>query len=237
MTAVDRLAHASRWRCRPLAEKTLLAIGLLVLALALPPWPGGTLVVTVAVGAAILGGGVPVGAWLRAAAPALGFIVVGAIPLALSLDGGLAVEPAVAVMVRGTAAVASLLLLATTTPAADLVRGARRLGLPAELAEVTLATYRFIFLLGDTARAIHAAQTARLGTVGWRRSLRSLGLLIAALLPRALERARRLEAGLAARGFDGSLPTLAPVRPASPAGLATVAMVLAAILGVDLWTR
>jgi cobalt/nickel transport system permease protein len=236
MTAIDRLAHASRWRSRPLAEKALLALGLLVLAVALPPWPGAAVVLAVAVAATTLGCGVPVTAWLRAAAPALGFLMVGAIPLAVSLDGTVTVRPVLDLLVRGMAAVASLLLLATTTPAADLVRGARRLGLPAELAEMTLATYRFIFLLGDTARDIHAAQAARLGTVGWRRSLASLGLLIAALLPRALERARRLEMGLTARGFDGALPTLAPVRPASASGLAMAVATLAAVAGVGLWT-
>lgn len=237
MTAIDRLAHASRWRRRSLAEKALLALGLMVLAVTVPPWPGGVLVLAVALAATILGGGVSPPDWLRAAAPALGFIVLGAATLGVSLDGTVAVAPALTVLVRGTAAVAALLLLATTTPAADLVRGARRLGLSPDLAEVTLATYRFVFLLGDTARSIHAAQAARLGTVGWRRSLSSLGQLIAALLPRALDRARRLEVGLAARGFDGTLPTLAPARPASASGLTMVAATLAAVLGVALWAR
>ncbi|MEW5726955.1 MAG: cobalt ECF transporter T component CbiQ [Pseudomonadota bacterium] len=235
MTGLDRLAQASRWRTRSLAEKALLSLGLLVLAVGLPPWPGGAVVLAVAM-AATLRAGVPAGEWARAAAPALGFLALGALALAVSLDGRVTVEPARDLLLRGSAAVAALLLLATTTPAADLVRGLRRLGLPPELAEMALATYRFIFLLADSARSIHAAQAARLGTVGWRRSLTSLGLLVAMLLPRALDRARRLEMGLAARGFDGSLPTLAPGRPASAAGMATVAAVLAVVLGVGLWT-
>ncbi|MGE5546888.1 MAG: CbiQ family ECF transporter T component [Solirubrobacterales bacterium] len=224
MSPIDRLAHASRWRNRALVEKAVLAFGLLGLALALPPWPGGALVLTAALAAALVAG-TPPGAWLRAFAPPMGFLATGVAVVALSGEGD-----AVALGVRGAAATASLLLLAVTTPAADLVNGARRCGLSPELAETALATYRLLFVLDETARAIHASQVARLGTDGLGRRLRALGLLIAALLPRALERARRLEVGLAARGFDGTLPTIAPARPATAAGLAGAGVVLAAIL-------
>jgi len=84
------------------------------------------------------------------------------------------------------------LACALTTPATDLIGGLGRLGLPAEITEIALLMYRFLFLLGDTAMAMDAAQAARLGHVGARRRLRSLGLLIANLLPRSLDRARRV---------------------------------------------
>lgn len=236
MIAIDRLAHTSRWRRRPLAEKAILALGLLVLALVLPPLPGGLAVLATAMIAALVGARICVTDWLKAMAPPLGFIALGAAGTLVSLDGTLASpEAAFAVLVRGTASVASLLLLAMTTPAADLVQGCRRLGLSAEIAEITLATYRFVFLLDDTARTIHASQQARLGYDGFCRSVKSLGLLVAALLPRALDRARRLEIGLAARGFDGALPTLAPAISASPAGLGAVLVILAAVAGAGLW--
>jgi cobalt/nickel transport system permease protein len=60
-------------------------------------------------------------------------------------------------------------------------------------------------------------------------------MLAAALLPRALDRAHRLEVGLAARGFDGSLRTLAPARPASPARLAAIAALLVGVGGAGAW--
>lgn len=234
---MDRLAHASRWRSRPVAEKALLAFGLLALALILPPFPGGILVLAAALSATLMAGTPPL-AWMRMAAAPLGFIAMGAAALMVSVGDGLALtdgRDALTVLVRGAASVSCLLLLTATSPASDLIRGARRLGLSAELAEVTLATYRFVFLLDQTARTIDASQAARLGHDGGRRRLRSAGLLVAALLPRALERARRMEIGLAARGFDGALPTLAPHNPPSPARLMAVLALLASIAGVSAW--
>lgn len=240
MISSDRLAHTSRWRTRSLAEKSLLSLGLLSLALALPPWPGSVLVLAAAVTAA-LAAGTPAGALARLAAGPLAFILTGAATLLVQVDAdGIALSAtgslqAGLLVLRAGAAVAALLLLTVTTPASDLVQALRRLGLPAEVAEVALTTYRLLFVLQDTAAAIHASQQARLGTTGWRRRIHSTGLLIAALLPRALDRARRLEIGLAARGFDGSLRTLSPARPTSPRALAAIAALLIALGGAGLW--
>lgn len=240
MIGSDRIAHSSRWRHRPLAEKALLAGGLLLLALVLPPWPGGALVLATALGCT-LAAGTPVAPWARLALPPLGFVATGAATLliavgpdgvALAANGG---ERAAGTALRATAALAAMLLLSVTTPATDLVQGLRRLGLPAEFAEVALATYRFLFVLSDTATAMSHAQAARLGHVGWRRRIRSTGLLAAALLPRALDRAHRLEVGLAARGFDGGLRTLARHDRPSAAGLARVGLLLLAVGGLGAW--
>jgi cobalt/nickel transport system permease protein len=239
--AIDRLAQAGRWRRRPVAEKALLSLGLLALAVALPPWPGAALVLAAAWGAALAGARVPLGEWLRLVAPPLGFVLTGAATLLVELgpDGvHLAADrgsAALAVVLRATAAVSCLLLLAVTTPTPDLLTAFRRAGLPAEIAEVALLTWRFLFLLQDTAAAIRAAQESRLGWQGRRRSVRSLGLLVAALLPNALDRARRLEAGLAARGFDGSLRMLSPVRPLSWPVLGLVTAGLLMLAGASLW--
>ncbi|MGE5518082.1 MAG: cobalt ECF transporter T component CbiQ [Bacteroidota bacterium] len=240
MMSSDRLAHTSRWRRRSLVEKSLLSLGLLALALALPPWPGGALVLAAALAAA-LAAGTPPAALARLMAGPLAFILTGAATMLIQIgDGGLGLSAdgahqATLLVLRALAAVAALLLLTVTTPAADLVQGLRRLGLPAEVAEVALTTYRLLFVLLDTAAAIHASQDSRLGTIGWRRRIRSTGLLAAALLPRALDRAHRLELGLAARGFDGSLRTLSPVRPVSRRAVIAIAALLIALGGVGSW--
>jgi cobalt/nickel transport system permease protein len=179
--------------------------------------------------AALLGARVPFRAWLACMAAPLGFAVAGALPLAVQVGadgigpapGGVAL--AAALVLRAVAGVSCLAFLALTTPATDLVRGLRRVGLPAEIAEVALLTYRFLFLLAETAAAMDAAQAARLGHAGpWRR-LRGLGLLAANLLPRAFDRAHRLEVGLAARGWDGEFRTLAAPAAVSVPAVATIA--------------
>lgn len=238
---IDRLAQASRWRGRAPLEKAVLALGLLGLAMLLPPWPGAALVLLAAWSAAVVGAGVPLGEWLRLNAVPMGFALTGAAALAveiradgffLAADNG---AQALAVLTRAAASVSCLLLLAVTTPTPDLVRGLRRLGLPADIAEMALLTWRFLFLLLDAAAAIRIAQDSRLGWDGWRRSIRSAGLLIAQLLPRAMERARRLEIGLAARGFDGSLRMLSSDPPVSAGFVATVLAGQALLAGASLW--
>ncbi len=239
--AIDRLSQAGRWRKRAPSEKAALALGLLILALILPPWPGGALVLGAVWGLALGGARLPAGDWLRLNALPLGFVLTGAATLMVEVDSHglhLAADQgrrAALVVLRAASAASALLLLAATTPAPDLVRGLRRIGLPAEIAEIMLLTWHFLFLLLDQAAAIRTAQEARLGWFGPRRQVRSLGLLIGQLLPRAMERARRLETGLAARGFDGSLPTISTAHPASVPALALILGGQALLAGVSLW--
>ncbi len=244
MSTIDRVAHTNRWRSRSLSEKALLAFGLLVVTLAFPPWPTAAAVLVAAAAAAMVGARVPVRIWGLAMAAPVGFVVTGAATLMVSLgDGGPALAPnglvdAAALTLRASAAASALLLLAFTTPASDLVAGLARARVPAEIVELALLIYRFLFVLADTFAAMHAAQEARLGHVDWRRRIRSSGLLAANLLPRALDRAHRMEAGLAARGWDGGpLRVMTPRRPVSAAGLAAVVATLAALVGLGVATR
>jgi cobalt/nickel transport system permease protein len=139
------------------------------------------MVAAVLTAAALAGARVPVKIWLAFAAAPLGFLLVGAFSLAVQLDThGLGLAPggvlaAVRLVERSFAALTCLLFLALTTPATDLIAGLRRLGLPPEIAELALLMYRFLFLLADTAMAMDTAQAARLGHVGAKRRLRSLG--------------------------------------------------------------
>lgn len=236
-STIDRIAHTNRWRGRSLLEKSLLAFGLLAVSLAFPPWPTAGAVLVVAFAATVGAAGVSARAWGLAMAPPLGFVLTGAATLLVTVGGdGIALAPnglgdAAALTLRSSAAAAALLLLALTTPATDLVAGLARLRVPAEIVELALLIYRFVFVLSDTLVAMQAAQEARLGHVGWRRRIRSSGLIAAGLLPRAMDRAHRMEAGLAARGWSGgALRVLSPRRPVSAAGLAGVVAVIAALV-------
>lgn len=236
MSPADRVAHTNRWRRRSLLEKTALGLGMLILAVALPPFPAAPVIAVVMAAAALIGAAVPFRLWLSCLLAPMGFLLAGAVSLAFQWDGGgFSLAPnglhlAAGLAARSLAGVCCLLFLALTTPTSDLVNGLRRIGLPAELAEIALLMYRFLFLLADVALAMNAAQAARLGHVGMRRRLHSLGLLVANLLPRALERARRLEIGLAARGWTGELRVLSPrVKPSLPA-LAAIGVVEGGVL-------
>jgi cobalt/nickel transport system permease protein len=50
-----------------------------------------------------------------------------------------------------------------------------------------------------------------------------------------MDRARRMEIGLAARGYDGRFRTLAPAAPLSPSFVALSLATLTTLAGAGLW--
>jgi cobalt/nickel transport system permease protein len=238
MRLIDASAHANRWRARHPAEKLALALGLILAVLATPPLVSAPLALLVALLATTLGAGVAWGAVLTLMLVPAGFVALSLPGLVLSLE----MEPALRLVpapgggrlaldvgLRAIAAASALSMLVLTTPLPDLLRLARRAGVPAAVVEVAGLTYRFIFLLADTAAGVRRAQAARLGDGRLPARLRATGLLAAQLLPVALDRARRLDRGLAARGGLGELAVLADTAPASPSALACAVAVPAAI--------
>ena len=240
MSPIDREAHLNRWRHKPLAEKAILAFGMMVLALALKPIAA-VLVASAMTAATLVGARVSPKLWLGYMAAPLGFLAVGVVTLALRIDAhGLALAPggfaeAGVLVAHSIAGLTCMMFLALTTPASDLVGGLGRLGLPSEIVDIALLTYRFVFILGDSAAAMNAAQAARLGHTTARRRVTSAGLIAANLLPRALDRARRMEIALASRGWRGEMRVLADRPPATAAGLAAIGATLGAIALIGLF--
>jgi cobalt/nickel transport system permease protein len=242
MSHIDTSAHLNRWRKKSLTEKALLAFGMLLIAVIVPSWQSALLVAAIMTAATLYGARVRFGLWWQTMTAPFGFLFVSVLTLMFQVQfWSISVAPhgpelAARVGVRALAGLTCLLFLALTTPAADLIGGLRRIGVPAEITEMTLLMYRFVFLLTETVSDMNAAQAARLGHTTYRRHMNSLSLLIANLMPRSLSRARALETGLAARGWHGELRVLSPVRPASAAGLAAIVTLEAAVLLFGLYT-
>jgi cobalt/nickel transport system permease protein len=239
MRLIDRHAQTGRLRRQPAAEKLLLSVGLMAVALGSPTWATQGLVLATA-GGLILGvARVPARDVARAAAVPAGFILAGTVAQAISLrwSGGLpspeltraALLQAGFTGLRALACVAALLGLALTTPVSDILRLLRRAGLGREVGDIAMMMFRLIWVLLDCVESGVTAQASRLGYSSRRRRIRSLGLLLAALLPRVLGRARRLEQGLGARGYEGELRFLTPVRPVSRRRLAGILALLSII--------
>ncbi|MEV6812463.1 cobalt ECF transporter T component CbiQ [Micromonospora sp. NPDC051296] len=237
MLALDAAAYASPWRRRHPAEKALLALGLLGCALLLPPWPGAVLVgVTAAV--ALLGpAALPPRLLARAARTPLLFILTGSVPMLVAVSGPTSVRwapdgiaTAGATAGRATAALLCLLLFAATTPLADVLPRLHRVGVPTAVTEVAALIYRMLFLLLDSVHAVRQAQAARLGYRTWASTYRSLAGQAGAVFLRAFSLARRLEEGLALRGYTGSLAVRTEVRRPSAAFLATTVLLLAGLV-------
>ncbi len=142
---------------------------------------------------------------------------------------------ALTVSLRALAATASLLLIILTTPVSEFLGLLRKIRVPAAIVDVTLLVYRFTMVTAEIAERARISQASRMGYTGFRRSLRSAGLLAASLLPRVLDKASRMETGLAARAYDGDLRVLssqaAPSRRFALGSVALQGAILAVSLG------
>ena len=243
MLPIDRYAWTNRWSAHHPGERTLLAGGLLLLALILPPRSSAPPIMLATSLATVAGAGVPLAAYLRTLAIPAGFLLAGLPFLALSLEPGAGLRLgfsadgarlALDVGLRSLACMSALACLILTTPVSELIPWLRRIGVPQAVVEIALLIYRLVFAVARQAIAARQAQEARLGYASIGRSIRSLGLLAATLLGRSLARARRLEIGLAARGFEGELRVLSPRRALSARRLAAVGATLLAVAALAL---
>lgn len=233
---LDSAAWDSRWRSRSVLEKVVLCGGLLACAVILPPWPAAALVLLVALAAAHLAG-LPATHLLRMLSFPMVFILVAGVSTAVSLDpsgpslttSAEAIARAGATVARAVAATAALLLLASTTPMSDLTDSLRRVGLPAACVDVVTVMYRMIFLLLDSIAVVRKSQVGRLGYSSFSRSVRSAGLMTAAVLVRAWQRGHALERGLSGRNLGAPVarPDKPPVSPRFVVGAAVTNVVVA----------
>lgn len=242
MLPIDAAAHSSRWRHRHPLDKAVLGIGLTITAVCLPPWPGGPLVGAATLCLLLGPAGVPGRQLWRAFRIPLGFCFTGALPLLVAVggpDGFLSPAPggprqAVELLLRTSAASLGVLLFAFTTPVSDVLPRLVRAGVPAPVVDVALVMYRIGFLLLDSLARIRQAQAARLGTAGRAAAWRSVAGLAATSFVRAFDRAARLQAGLAGRGYDGALRVLVPQSTPSRPFLAWSGALLAGLVAVTL---
>lgn len=238
--ALDHAAWSSPWRSRSVRDKGVLSLGLLLVAVSLPPFPGGAAVALASL--VLLVGPIRVG-WARLGriiwVPLVSILIgVATVAVSVSWDGGLRLqvtpdgtEMAARLAVRALAATLAMFTLACSTPMIDLLNALRHARVPDPLIEIAALVYRFSFGLLESAGAIHAAQEARLGYATRTAAMRSASMGVAALFLRSWDRARRLEAGLAGRGYENALRTLGPRRRRSSGFLAASIGLLLAIAG------
>lgn len=125
-----------------------------------------------------------------------------------------------------------LILFSTVTPAHEVFAALRWLRMPRTWVETAMLMYRYTFALVEHAADVFSAQRTRLGYVGWRRSLGSVGTLAGSVLMRSMEQAERTHQAMVARGYSGQWPTRRMGRV--PVGQALGAMLLVGVL-VALW--
>lgn len=240
MGELEDIARKQRWLRRHPAEKAVAALGLLLVVLLAPSWHGHIAIFLLSTWLLLASARVPVSSYVAFLSLPLAFLCVGAATLFVSLDFGggsylrLSLAPeawrtALPLITRSLAAFSCLLLFTLTTPLPDALYLFRRCGMPNEVLEVGLMTYNMFSVLYKSAVDMRHSQDARLGYVDLRASYRSLGMLAGNLLYQTLARAKRMELGLAARGFEGRLTVLVDFAPLSRKRLVATIVLLAAL--------
>lgn len=226
LRAIETCANTNRWH-RHTGPVALFCAGLMACVLLAPPLVAGPLVGIAASIAAIAGAGVPARLFLGAMLVPLGFLLTSALALCVTLgfDHGLAIglsaagaATALRAGLRAAGALAVTLCFACTVPAASWIALLRRAGTPEALLDLLMLVHRTLFVLDEARLSMARALDNRLGFATKRLMLRSAAQAMALLFLRSLDRAARLERGLAARGYVDRLPVLPPEAAASPAG-------------------
>lgn len=226
---IDRCAYGNRWRNRATGEKLLLSTGMLCCSLLLPPFPASLLIAFAMACISIGLARIPWRSYLRVMSVPAGFALVSACATMISITSNLELVirregllQAGSLLIRSLAAFSALSFLILSTPMEDLFQALRRFGLPDAISEMMLSVQRFIAIFAGTAENIWQAQTARCGYATRRGAWRSLSLLAGSLFVQSLDRARRMEIGLAARGYAGELKLLESEQPASRFAIAAI---------------
>lgn len=248
MRAIDRCAQTNRWRHHAAGEKLLFALGIMSISLSSAKWGVQAALLVSMLALMTVGAGVSGRDIARAARVPLLFIATGTVAqlFSVTMDGyvpsfslvsAAGIDEALFVALRSFACVSALLFLALTTPLSSILQLLQRMGLNAEISDIAMVMFRIIWVLLDCLDAGRRSLDARLGYTGNRRLLKSNGLLLASLLPRVFARARRMETGLAARGYTGRLAFISIERPASRARLLAIACFLALLFILSWWLR
>lgn len=214
---IEQYAYTNRWRRISPAAKGLFALCGMIAAYAATTPVVACSVATVMCAVTVLGARIPLVRYLRVAAPALFFLAVSALSLAVSLKFGDTMRDCslhlarteqhrvAQVCGRSMGGLAALLFLAMTTPLTDIISLLRRLRAPEVVLDIMALCYRTLFVFAEAVRDTITAQSARLGYATARLSLRSLGSLVATITVQVWQRTLALHQAALARNNDGPL--------------------------------
>jgi len=195
---------------------------------------------------------------LRRSALALPFLLA-AVPLMFTKEGEVlfsvplfgwtasreGLEAVLSILAKSWLSVVAAVILTTTTPAAELLRAMRTLGLPRLLVATVSFMYRYLFVIAEEALRLMRARDSRSarpasvalcggGTLGWR--ARVLGNMVGSLFLRTYERSERVYAAMQARGYDGE-PRFLSNRALRAMEVVLVVGLVAYLAGVGLYAR
>lgn len=237
---LDRWSRgASAVHRRDARAKTIaVLVFLIALATAQRSFPALSACYFVLLAAVIVAAGLPLAAALGRATVVLPFTAIFAV---ISLAAG---EPmrAAALVAKSYLSALAVLILVSTTPLPELLRGLERMGVPRYLLMVVQFLYRYLFVISEEAQHMRTATLAKSGSIGRvlfnRSKFGAAAGALGVLFARSYGHAEGIHQAMLARGFQGTFRTLA-ARPFGMADAAFVGSALAVLVGaravVEAW--
>ncbi|RCX16606.1 cobalt/nickel transport system permease protein [Anaerobacterium chartisolvens] len=227
MLSIDKYAYSSKLAGIDPMQKLFFTFITLGVCLWANDWVISLLVIFIAVGAAVIKGGIPIRIFAKMLLIPMVFLVIGVLSIAINASSS-AEFFLISVQVAGTAigitssgainafnlfikaigSVSCLYFLSLTTPITDLLDAMRRLKVPRLFTELMGLIYRFIFVLLERSGTMFTAQSSRLGYSTLSTGYRSLAALASTLFIDAYRRSDELYTSLEARGYEGELRVL-----------------------------
>jgi cobalt/nickel transport system permease protein len=137
----------------------------------------------------------------------LPFLLVAA-ALPFTVENGLVLGATVALKV--TTSVLAMVILSSTTPFTQLLRGFELLRAPRLITVIVAFMWRYLHVLAEQVSNMQTARAARGYSASWLgQAAASTGPLIGALFVRSLERGERVYLAMLSRGYSGGMPALA----------------------------
>jgi cobalt/nickel transport system permease protein len=136
------------------------------------------------------------------------------------------------IVAKGTLGVAASIVLAATTPVADLLRGLDRLHVPRVVTAIAGFMVRYLGIVTGEAQRMHVARQSRGYDPRWLWQARGMAASAGTLFVRSYERGERVYLAMLARGYDGTMPALEGRRAAAADLWAAVPPVAAWALAV-----
>ena len=239
LSSIDYMAYSSHLSDVNTGLKIGFSVFLIVLCIATRSIPVGIFSAIVCACLVVLIGKTKLHHYLSVLEVPVGFMLVGAIAIALDFSGIHRENILLALRVLLTAfgAVSAMFLLTLTTPVSEITAALERMHLPHIIIELMNMIYRFIFVLSSVQNQMHTSAKARLGYYGFRTGLRTFGSTIGNLLIVSLASANAYYDAMTARCYDGHLAFLTETKPMRARHVAVCGVLAAAALALWLLTR
>ena len=149
--------------------------------------------------------------------------------ISLSIDG---LWASWNVLTKATLGGAASIAVTATTPIPELLTGLSRLRVPAAVVAIIGFMFRYLDLMVDEFGRMRRAMAARAYNPRWLWQNRPLASSAGALFVRTYERGERVHDAMAARGFNGTMPTFSEAATTRNDWLLAATPTVAAVVGL-----